>query len=233
MLIRSVLASCAIAALSFGAAHAQTPATAKTEAQAKAATGKATTDAPAATAVQGTAKAVSEGVAAPSAAAAATNVQAVAPAGDMVDTLKASGQFTTLLKAVDATNLTAVLKNNKNLTLFAPTDSAFAALPAGELDKLMGDKAALQKLVLHHVINAPIDTTHFNGTRKPFPSVAADNITLDNTVEGALKADGATIVQANVKATNGNIHVVDHVLKALPPEAQAAPAPAAAAPSAG
>ena len=128
---------------------------------------------------------------------------------------------------MDATNLTAVLKNNKNLTLFAPTDAAFAALPAGELDKLMGDKAALQKLVLHHLINAPIETAHFNGTRKPFPSVAADNITLDGSVEGALKADNANIVQANVKATNGNIHVVDQVLKALPPEAAAAPAPAA------
>jgi uncharacterized surface protein with fasciclin (FAS1) repeats len=228
MLIRSVLVSCAIAALSVGAAHAQSTATATTEAQAKAATGKATTDKPADTAVQGTAKAVQEGVAAaPAADTAAKNVQAVVASGDLVETLKASGQFKTLLSAVDATNLTAVLKNNKNLTLFAPTDAAFAALPAGELDKLMADKAALQKLVLHHLINAPIDTTHFNGTKKPFPSVAADLITLDGSVEGALKADNATIVQANVKAANGNLHVVDRVLKALPPEAQAAAAPAA------
>lgn len=225
MLIRSVLASCAIAALAAGAAHAQSPATAKTEAQAKAVTGKATSDAPAKTAVQGTAKAVREAaVTAPSADKAGVNVQAVAPAGDLVETLKAAGQFKTLLSAVDATNLTAVLKNNKNLTLFAPTDAAFAALPAGELDKLMGDKAALQKLVLHHLINAPIDTTHFNGTKKPFPSVAADMIVLDNSAEGTMKADNANIVQANVKATNGNLYIVDQVLKALPPEAPAAPA---------
>ncbi|TAJ72751.1 MAG: fasciclin domain-containing protein, partial [Gallionellaceae bacterium] len=68
--------------------------------------------------------------------------------GDIVETLKASGQFTNLLKATDATNLTVVLKTAPGLTVFAPTDAAFAKLPQAQLTALMADKAALQKAVL-------------------------------------------------------------------------------------
>ncbi|HEY8617461.1 fasciclin domain-containing protein [Phenylobacterium sp.] len=211
-------AALALTAALSAPAGAQTAATAKTEAQAKAVTGKASTDKPAAAQPQGTAKAVQQG-AAPVAAAqgAAPTTQAsagarVAPAGDLVETAKASGQFTTFLKAVDATNLTAVLKSNRNLTVFAPTDAAFAALPPGQLDKLMGDKAALQKLITHHIINAPVDSAKIAGAKGPVPSVAQDNVLLDGSEAGVLKADGATIVQADVRATNGILHVVDKVL---------------------
>src|SRR6185437_11009390 len=75
-----------------------------------------------------------EGAAAPPAAAAAPAGAAtlnIAPSGDIIQTLTASGQFKTLLKALDATNLTSVLKTPGPLTLFAPTDAAFAAMPAG------------------------------------------------------------------------------------------------------
>ncbi|HXQ47480.1 MAG TPA: fasciclin domain-containing protein, partial [Caulobacteraceae bacterium] len=59
------------------------------------------------------------------------------PSGDIVGTLKASGQFTILLKALDAANLTAFLQGAGPYTLLAPTDAAFSALPAGQLDSLM------------------------------------------------------------------------------------------------
>lgn len=146
----------------------------------------------------------------------------VAPAGDLVDTIRASGQFTTFLKAIDSTNLTGLLKKYSNLTVFAPTDAAFQALPAGELDRLMANKAELQKLVTHHIVNAPVDSTKIKGARGPVPSVAQDQILLDGSDEaGALKADGATIVQADVRATNGIVHVVDRVLVAGQGEAAA------------
>lgn len=145
----------------------------------------------------------------------------VAPAGDLVDTLKASGQFTTFLRGIDSTNLTSVLKTYKNLTVFAPTDAAFQSMSEADLSKLMNDKAALQKLLTHHIINAPVDSSKIKGARGPVPSVAQDQILLDGSEEGALKADGATIVQADVRATNGIVHVVDKVLVAGAGDAQA------------
>lgn len=167
-------------------------------------------------------------VAAPAAAAApalAAAAQVVA-AGDIVETAKASGQFTTFLKAVEATNLTGVLKTNKGLTVFAPTDAAFAALPTGKLDALMADKAALQKLLTHHVVNAPVESSKIKGAKGPVTSVANDSIELDGSTD-VLTADGATIVQADIRATNGILHVVDKVLMPM----AAAAAPSAAAPA--
>src|SRR5687768_2729639 len=85
---------------------------------------------------------------APTPAAAPSAAKPVAVQGDLVDTLKLSGQFTTFVGGIDATNLAGLLKTNKNLTVFAPTDAAFATMPAAELAKLKSDKAAMQKFVL-------------------------------------------------------------------------------------
>jgi uncharacterized surface protein with fasciclin (FAS1) repeats len=224
-----------------GAAWAQTPATAQTQSQAQAATGKATTDAPANTARQGTAAVVAQGTgAAPAAQPAAPAAPAaasvhIAPAGDIVQTLQAGGQFTTLIAALNATNLTPVLKNNKGLTLFAPTDAAFAATGDVKGQIAKGDQAylsGLQKLLLHHIINAEVDSSKFKGAHGPVNDGAGGKIVLDGVA--APKADQANILQADVRASNGLIHVVDQVLKAgsvpetLPQEEQ--PAPAAAEP---
>lgn len=160
----------------------------------------------------------------------------VAVQGDLVDTLKLSGQFSTFVGGIDATNLTGLLKTNKNLTVFAPTDAAFAAMPAADLAKLKTDKAAMQKFVLHHVVNAPIDSSKIKGAKGPIPSGAGDTILLDGSDEaGALKVDGATIVQADLRTGSGLLHVVDHVLvsgqgavdaPAAPPADASATAPA-------
>ncbi|MBU1513895.1 MAG: fasciclin domain-containing protein [Alphaproteobacteria bacterium] len=158
-------------------------------------------------------------VAALSAAPLAASAQAPAAAapvavqGDLVDTLKLSGQFNTFVGGIDATNLAGLLKTNKNLTVFAPTDAAFAAMPPADLAKLKSDKAAMQKFVLHHVVNAPIDSTKIKGAKGPIPSGAGDTILLDGSDEaGVLKVDGAKIVQADLHTGSGLLHVVDHVL---------------------
>ncbi|WP_374471665.1 fasciclin domain-containing protein [Phenylobacterium sp.] len=144
--------------------------------------------------------------------------------GDLVQTLRADGRFTTLVKGLEATNLVSLLKTTPNLTLFAPTDAAFAALPANELDRLMADKAALQSLLLHHLINARIDAAKIKGAKGPVPAVSGQAILLDGTSD-TLAVGEATIRQADVAASNGVLHVVDQVLR---PGA----APAAAAPTA-
>jgi uncharacterized surface protein with fasciclin (FAS1) repeats len=230
MSLTRLLSAAAAVALTTGLiaspALAQTAATAKTEAEAKAVTGKATTDTPAKSQPQGTAKAVAQAAPAVTgqAAPASGSVAQVSPTGDLVDTLKASGQFTTFIKAADATNLTGLLKSNKNLTVFAPTDAAFAALPPSELSRLQADKAAMQKLVLHHVINAPVDAAKIKGAKGGVPSGAGDQVLLDGSDEAALKADGATIVQSDIRTGSGLLHVVDKVL--LAGQGEAAPAAA-------
>lgn len=169
--------------------------------------------------------------AAEAASAPAAETKPVAVQGDLVDTLKLSGQFTTFVGGIDATNLTGLLKTNTNLTVFAPTDAAFAAMPPAELAKLKADKTAMQKFVLHHVVNAPIDSTKIKGAKGPVPSGAGDTILLDGSAEdGVLKVDGATIVQADVKTGSGLLHVVDKPLIAGQGEA-AAPADGTAAAS--
>ena len=160
----------------------------------------------------------------------------LAPNGDTTATLRQSPDFTTFVKALDTVNLAGMLQTRPGMTVFAPTNAAFAALPPGQLDALMADKTALQKLLLHHIINAKVDGAKIKGTRGPWPSGAGDQIILDGGAEGGFKADNATIVQADVNTANGTIHVVDHVLIAgsvpatLPePVAEPTPEPAPAA----
>ncbi len=131
--------------------------------------------------------------------------------GDIVDTLKASGKFTVLVRTLDATNLTSLLKTNKNLTLFAPTDAAFAALPTGELARLEANPTELQKVLTFHLINASIDSSRVKGVKSGVATVAGPQITLDGS-GAAMLAGNATVTQADVMATNGIVHVVDKVL---------------------
>lgn len=208
MYLNRILTTTAALALMAGVAQAQT-ATKPAKAPAAAVSTAKSTAAPAATAPAG----------ATAETAAAGSAQIVA-AGDIVATAKASGQFTTFLKAAEATNLTSLLRDNKNLTVFAPTDAAFAALPAGELDKLMlpENKAQLQKVLIYHVINAKVPASEFKGATRKAATVAGPSVELAGGA--TLKVNDAEIVQSDVMATNGVIHVVDRVL--MPPGATAA-----------
>ena len=177
--------------------------------------------------------ALAQAPAAPTTAPMAT-AKPVTAQGDTLQTLKMDSQFTTFVKAIDSTNLAAVVKT-PNLTVFAPTDAAFAAMPPADLARLMSDKAALQKLVLHHLVNAPVPAAKIKGTKGFWPAGSGDTkILLDGSDQATLKADGATIVQADVKTGSGLLHVVDHVLIAgqgdqtMPPAAPAADAAATA-----
>ncbi|WP_299004258.1 fasciclin domain-containing protein [uncultured Caulobacter sp.] len=176
----------------------------------------------------GAAHAQTADTAAPAAQAPAAAAPVVAK-GDLIQTAQASGQFSTFLKAVSSVNLTSVLKTNQNLTLFAPTDAAFAALPAGELDKLMApdNGPLLQKVLTYHLINAKVDSSKIKGAKGEVKSVEGSPLMLDGSGATPM-VDGANIVQADVMASNGVLHVVDKVL--LPkdvPGLQAASASAA------
>lgn len=156
----------------------------------------------------------------------------VVAAGNIVETVKASGQFNTLVAALEATNLTALLQDNDGLTVFAPTDAAFAALPAGELDRLMADdnRAELQQLLTYHVVNARLAGDRIEGSRGPVPTVGGANIEIDGSGDTWTVGEAA-IIQADIMAANGVIHVVDKVL--TPAAAAGAAADAAASAPAG
>jgi uncharacterized surface protein with fasciclin (FAS1) repeats len=168
---------------------------------------------------------------------AAATAPAVAPlanpvvaSGDIVETLKASGQFTMLLKFTDATNLTAFIKARPNITLFAPTDAAFAAVPEAERNRLMSNigRGDLQKLLIYHMVNAKVPTSEFKGSVRSAPTLAGLPVTL-NGDGGKLLVNDSNIVQADVMASNGVIMVIDKVLTpgtapAVPAEPEAAPA---------
>ncbi len=153
--------------------------------------------------------------AAPAAAAAYTPFTAPSPPVDIVATLAAAGKFTTLLKAIDAAGLTPTLKQaGAHFTLFAPTDDAFAALPAGTLDDLLkpDNRTKLQHVLLYHLINAPVLSTAVVGhAASDVPSGAGPALHLDGS-GGAMKIGGADVVQADVAASNGTVQVIDKVL---------------------
>lgn len=219
MKLNRLLTAAAAVALLSGVAHAQTTPAA----------------APAAPAPAAAAPAVVAAAPAP------VTIAPVVPAGDLVDTLKASGQFKTLVKALDSTNLTAVLKAHKGLTLFAPADAAFAAMPAGELERLMKTENAseLQGLLAYHLVNASVDSTKMKGAKGPVMTVAKAELLLDGSGE-ILKANSTAIIQPDVRTSSGVIHVLgavltpgDPIIAAAKVEADAAKAEAAAAAASG
>ena len=137
----------------------------------------------------------------------------LAPAGSIVATLKASSHFTILAKALDLAQLSGVLSTNPGLTLFAPTDEAFRALPPSQLAKLLQSDNApiLQKVLIYHLVNLSLDSSKIKGAKGPVPSVEASQLQLDGSGD-VLKVNDASIIQADVKASNGIIHVIDKVL---------------------
>jgi uncharacterized surface protein with fasciclin (FAS1) repeats len=131
----------------------------------------------------------------------------------MVATLKSSPDFTILSKALDATNMAGVLSQTPGLTLFAPTDTAFKALPQSQLNALLDPKnvALLQQVLTYHLVHLDLDTAKFKGAKGPVQSVEKGNLELDGS--GAVpKVNNADIIQPDVHATNGIIQVVDKVL---------------------
>ncbi len=141
----------------------------------------------------------------------------LAPAGDIVATLKANPHFTVLVKALGAANLEGVLSATPDLTLFAPTDDAFSAVPPATLDALLkiDNAPILQKLLAYHLIHLNLDSSKIKGAKGPVTTVEGQAVQIDGSGPTPL-VNNADVIQLDVKATNGYIHVIDKVL--LPPD---------------
>ncbi len=147
-------------------------------------------------------------------AAVAPAAPPVTPAGDVIETLKASGRFSTFLKASDLVGLTAFVKGLPAVTVLAPSDAAFAQLPAGEVDRLLAqaNRAELQKLVLRHLINARVPFETFKGAETSAPTLGGETVKLAGDEPPTV--GGAPVSQVDVNATNGVVHVLDRVITA-------------------
>ncbi|MEM7058871.1 MAG: fasciclin domain-containing protein [Pseudomonadota bacterium] len=138
---------------------------------------------------------------------------AAAPQADIVDTAVAAGSFNTLVAAVQAAGLVDTLKSPGPFTVFAPTDEAFAALPAGTVDTLLKpeNKDQLVAVLTYHVIAGKVESGDLAGKKLSAPTVQGSNVDIDAT-GGGVVVDGANVVAADVGATNGVIHVIDKVI---------------------
>ena len=133
---------------------------------------------------------------------------------DIVDTAVGAGNFTTLAAALTAAGLVDTLKGAGPFTVFAPTDAAFAALPAGTVEDLLKpeNKDKLIAILTYHVIAGKVMSTDLSeGLKAKTVNGAEVTITLD----GGAKVNGAVISTADIAASTGVIHVIDTVI--LPP----------------
>ncbi len=133
---------------------------------------------------------------------------------DIVETATEAGSFKTLLTAVKAAGLVATLQGSGPFTVFAPTDAAFAALPAGTLDGLLKDPAALKKVLLYHVVSGSVTSDNVAGLTSA-TSVEGSPIAISVKDGTVYLNDSAKVVTPDVMASNGVIHVIDKVI--LPP----------------
>jgi uncharacterized surface protein with fasciclin (FAS1) repeats len=133
---------------------------------------------------------------------------------DIVATALEAGSFKTLAQALTAAELVETLQGAGPFTVFAPTDAAFAKVPKATLDALLKDKAALKKVLLYHVVSGNVmakDVVKLKSAKTVQGSTVAIGVN-GKTV----KINNATVTAADVKASNGVIHVIDTVL--LPPQ---------------
>jgi transforming growth factor-beta-induced protein len=142
---------------------------------------------------------------------AATIASVAAHAADIVDTA-AAAKFNTLVAAVKAAGLVDTLKRPGPFTVFAPTDEAFARLPAGTLETLLKpeNRARLQSILTYHVVPGRVmakDVVKLHSAK----SVEGRNITI-KTMNGGVMVDNAHVTKTDIETSNGVIHVIDAVI---------------------
>ena len=147
-------------------------------------------------------------------------LSACAPAktgNDIVDIAAGNPNFSTLVAAVQAADLVDTLKGDGPFTVFAPTNAAFDALPAGTVDTLLlpENKDQLTAILTYHVVPGAVTSDQVLGQRLDVATVNGKTVHVDGTgskMGPAVTVNGAEVINADILATNGVIHVIDEVL---------------------
>jgi uncharacterized surface protein with fasciclin (FAS1) repeats len=129
---------------------------------------------------------------------------------DIVETAVAAGSFNTLATALTEAGLVDALKGDGPFTVFAPTDEAFAKLPKGTLDNLLKDKEQLKKVLLYHVVSGNVTSDAVVKLNKA-ETLMGNNVMI-KLKDGNVMIDNSKVVKADIKTSNGVIHVIDTVL---------------------
>lgn len=142
----------------------------------------------------------------------ALSANAGSKSADIVDTAVSAGQFETLVAAVKAAGLVDTLKGTGPFTVFAPTDEAFAKLPAGTVENLLKpeNKDQLVAVLTYHVVPGKIMASDIAGKTSKVETVQGGKLSVDAT--DGVKVDEATVVSADIETSNGVIHVIDTVV---------------------
>ena len=139
-----------------------------------------------------------------------------AQAANIVETAEKAGKFNTLLAAAKAAGLAGTLAEGKNLTVFAPTDEAFSALPEGTVENLLKpeNKDQLVAILTYHVLPRKLSSNQLPGRTihvKTVKSSGDKMLSVQKSASGVM-VDQSNVVSADIKASNGIIHVIDKVL---------------------
>jgi uncharacterized surface protein with fasciclin (FAS1) repeats len=137
-------------------------------------------------------------------------VSATSSQKDIVDTAATAGSFNTLVTAVQAAGLVDTLKGPGPFTVFAPTDEAFAKLPAGTLEALLKDREKLAAILKYHVVSGKVtaaDVARITSAK----TVNGQALTI-RAANGAVMVDNAKVVKTDIETSNGLIHVIDTVV---------------------
>lgn len=131
---------------------------------------------------------------------------------DIVATASGAGQFNTLVAAVQAAGLVETLQGAGPFTVFAPNDAAFAKLPEGTIESLLKpeNKEKLVTILTYHVVPGKVTSSDIAGKKLDAATVEGQSLAIDAT--DGVKVNDATVVGADVMASNGVIHVIDTVL---------------------
>lgn len=131
---------------------------------------------------------------------------------DIVDTAVSAGQFNTLVAAVKAAGLVDTLKGSGPFTVFAPTDEAFAKLPAGTVEDLLKpeNKDQLIAVLTYHVVPGKIMSGDVGSGKQMVATVQGSKLTIDGM--SGVQVDNAQVIGADIMAKNGVIHVIDQVV---------------------
>jgi uncharacterized surface protein with fasciclin (FAS1) repeats len=133
---------------------------------------------------------------------------------NIVETAIEAGSFKTLVKAVQAAGLVDTLSSKGPLTVFAPTDDAFAKLPAGTVEGLLKDKKKLTSILTYHVVPGKVMSSDVVKL-KSAKTVQGQEIKIDAVkwhLHRNVKVNGANVVKTDIECTNGVIHVIDKVI---------------------
>lgn len=135
-----------------------------------------------------------------------------ASSADIVDTAVSAGSFNTLVAAVQAAGLVDTLKGDGPFTVFAPTDEAFAALPAGTVEDLLKpeNRDQLVAVLTYHVVPGKVMSGDVAGQKVTAGTVNGDTVVIN--AFGDVLVDDAKVVQADIETSNGVIHVIDEVI---------------------